>query len=76
MIKLVVKNKMNVDNKIKHEEQLINYQQIIDKERNKVKNADSINSKLRAEFGYVKEKSVIENKIIKEEIINLKKKLS
>ena len=75
MMKLEVKNKMNLDNRSKNEEQLVNYQQIIDNERNKVKNADSIISRLRAELDYVKEKSVIENKVIKDEIINLKKKI-
>ena len=76
MIKLNIKNKMSMENKNKYEEQLINYQQIIDKEKNKLKNADNIIARLRSELDYVKEKSVIENKVIKDEIINLKKKIT
>ena len=75
-MKLNIKNKMSMENKNKYEEQLINYQQIINKEKNKLKNADSLISRLRSELDYVKEKSVIENKVIKDEIINLKKKIT
>ena len=49
---------------------------IIEQERNKVKNAETIISRLRSELNYAKEKSIIENKVIKEEIFNLKKKIN
>ena len=65
-----------MDNKIKYEEKLINYQQIIDNERNNVKNSDNIISRLKSELEYVKEKNIIESKIIKEEIFILKKKIT
>ena len=75
-MKLETKDKMIINKKSKYEEQLINYQQIIEQERNKVKNAETIISRLRSELNYAKEKSIIENKVIKEEIFNLKKKIN
>ena len=74
-MKLEIKNKMNFNNKGKYNEKIIRYQQIIDNEKNKVKNDDTIISRLKSELDYVKEKNLIENKVIKEEIINLKKKI-
>ena len=76
MMKMEIKNKMNLENKSKYEEQLVKYQQLLDNEKNKVKNAETIISRLNSELDYVKEKNLIENKVIKEEIINLKKKIT
>ena len=54
---------------------LINYQQIIDNERKKVKNSENIITRLKSELEYVK-KNINESKIIKEEILIQKKKIT
>ena len=47
MMKLEIKNKMNFDN---NNEKIIRYQQIINNEKNKVKNDDTIISRLKSEL--------------------------